>query len=896
MSKCWKCSTDLQADRCPSCGELNRIGDARVTGLVAEHEDARVYATTSATTLVVHVLDEAYMPTDERGAVAVDSADFAASWEVVVAEHVEIQGLTPLRSEASFTEEGAFLTVEVAGLEGDSHESAEPVEPVEPAEDSGPVRAVTRPDGPVTGVMAAELGRLPETRGDDDMRLADLKDEVTRLRSSDRDAAMAALKQQLGTPDTARRLAENLYLYSAYGRLCAETGDNVEARRALERAFRLDPRDRGVLLTYGDILSALPDNDEEILRIDRNLILHHQSSLDALQLSHVHRRVGRHNQSIGELALAQASYERALDARSDDREALDLLLETVEAQGNPEQVIKIRQRLLEQMRDPRGRAMLRVAIGDDYLSRLDDVGRAMEAYEASVAEHPNAPALTRLAKLAVEQEDWQRAVLTYQRMGDELDTSTDRASAWVEAGKIYRHHLWDPDRAASAYESVLDLEPSRLEVFRELTTLHAEAERWDELQGAYERMIRRTNNHEEPDSHLLAVLWRNLGELHRTHLDDDRSALEAYSKASELAPSDMSLHETLAEMYAAAGGDDPGSLRAAIAHNQKLLDIDPNRNDALMRMGVLHLRLKDFDEAFCLFRVLDYRGEANDDASAFLDKYSSKVLKPVKIKLTRDFHRNHLMPADFDDVLAEVLAIAKEALINLLAHDLDHYGLRPKNRIDRKAGLMFNKIYSSIGDTLGFREVPPVYEKTEIKGLYNASLIPPAFLAGAQVLSGSSEKAVAFTVAKQLSLFHPTSFLAQMRPLQDMQVIFYTIVKMFRPEVNINLNKAMERVKKSFEKLNKDRLARLKVLMDELLGRGSKINLGGILDEFEDAANKCGLLFCDDLEVARDVLSAEPNPIHPERSVEARMQVLVEFSISPAYLAIRKELGIAIDS
>ena len=34
--------------------------------------------------------------------------------------------------------------------------------------------------------------------------------------------------------------------------------DNAEARRALERAFHLDPRDRHVLVFYGDVLSAEP--------------------------------------------------------------------------------------------------------------------------------------------------------------------------------------------------------------------------------------------------------------------------------------------------------------------------------------------------------------------------------------------------------------------------------------------------------------------------------------------------------------------------------------------------------------------------------------------------------------------------------------------------------------
>jgi tetratricopeptide (TPR) repeat protein len=726
-------------------------------------------------------------------------------------------------ADAPQAEEAAPEAEEAAPEAAAAAEPAEaPAAPLAPeAEPMAAAPAAAIPPGELPGM---ELAALPPGPALPAVDAAAVREQVaTLLREGDKRGALGYVQGLLGVPDTARRLAENLFLYSLYGRLTAEQGQDAASREALQRAFELDPRDREVLSRYGALLESSEGSLDLLFQVSRNLLLHHRRELSPEDTAAVYRRLGRYRAERGELERARVLFERALDANPADRDALDLLLKTVEAEGDPERVIKVRQRLLEQMRDPAGRAMLRVAIGDDYLSRLHDVHRAMEAWEASIAEHPSAAALTRLARLAIEREDWERAVTTYVRMGTTLEATRDRAEAWLQAGKIYRHHMWNLDKAAEAFEKTLDLQPERLESFQELTSLLIEGEAWERLRGAYERMIQRLTQGETRDKDLLGALHRNLGHLLQTHLDDKAGAEAAYRAALDLHPGNVELLERLAELFASYGEDQPEKLALALRTHQQLADLQPEKTELLERLGILYLRLKRFDPALCIFRALAYSGAIDDRARAFVDGHASNVLRPLSRDLDEAFYRAHLLASDHDHVLSEILAIAREALALLLAHDLEHYDLRPKHRIDKRQGVMFNAIYHPIAARLGFAEAPEVYERAGMQGMINGSLYPPGFLVGSELLSGYSEKEAAFLVAKQLSLFRAPSFLMQLRPVRDLQVIFFTMVKLFRPDANIPLNKDMEAVAKAFKKLKADRFDRLQELMLGLMQSVAKM-------------------------------------------------------------------------
>ncbi|MEO1272158.1 MAG: hypothetical protein AAFX99_29025, partial [Myxococcota bacterium] len=598
-----------------------------------------------------------------------------------------------------------------------------------------PMAAAGHDDSEVGDPRTLPLAMLPEVGMSDTERLTAMEQEMAALvASGDPGAALAQVQSAFEAPRSIRQLGENLMLCITYAKLALRAEAQDKAREALERAFDLDPRDRVVLTEYGELLSQTQADPDLMLQVHRNLLLHHRNALSSAELGTVYRRIGQGYLGQDDQERARTCFERALDTNSGDRLALDLLLQTVEAQGDFEQVIAVRQRLLDQMRDPEGRAMLKVAIGDDYMERLGDAEKAIEAYEDALRDHVSIDALNKLARIAIQQEDWSRVANIYSQLGDILTAPDEKATAWLQAGNTYRHRLGNHAAAAQAFEQSLDIDASQLPAFKEITQIHAETQQWGALQGAYERMIARAEAVAEPDAKLIAVLNRNLGEVLRLHLHDHARAITAYEKAAEQAPDDVQLTEILADLYAKADDSDSASLDAAIAYNRKLMAKQPNNHELLARVARLHLRKQDFDQAYCIFRVLALLGKADDQALAFVQQHTPQTIKPLQEAITPQFYVQRLLGDQYDVVLAEVFDICRESITKLLAHDLQHYNLKNRDRIDRKDDLMFVKVYRRVATQLTYPEAPPVYyKKDDFKGMINGSLYPPGFLVGSHL-------------------------------------------------------------------------------------------------------------------------------------------------------------------
>ena len=745
------------------------------------------------------------------------------------------------------------------------------------------------------------LAVLPEAGPSAVQRLEALQAEMNALSSHDELAAsLETLKQHFELPKSSRRMAENLLLCITYARLALKTDQLEIAGEALARAFELDPGDKEVLTTYNDLLELTGGDAALKQRINLNLLLHHRDSLAPGDLSGVYRQLGLWQLSQQNLDRARTNFEQALDANSSDREALDLLLKTVSEQGDPEQIIKVRQRLFEQTKDPAGRAMLQVSIGDDYLDRLNDIERAIEAYETSLKYHVNVDALKKLAQLAKDREDWSRAARIIEQLTEHTESNDEKIVLLSEAAQIYRQQLWNLDAAANVLEKILDLDPSKINALKALASLHKDAKNWTGLQASYERMLERLED-DESSLKVKAVVFFKLGELFRHHLDNRDQAIAMYLEANAITPDSPQVLQALAELHAQASDSDTESLDMAIAINRKLLTApllgDPKNLEILGTIARLHLRKQDFDQAYCIYRGLTLLGKADVQAQRLVDQYNSTTLTPLKADIDSQTFVNALLGKNYAPVLGEIFDICREALTKRLAHDLDHYSLRKKDRIDRQEGLMFNNIYHQIAGRLTYPEAPPVYKKDDQKGLINASLYPPGFIVGTQLLS-ASEKVVAFTIAKQLSLFMNPSFLIQLQRLQHLQLIILTVIKMFRPQTNLPSNKAMEQLTKEFKNLKEDKKARLRSLMDTFLTNNNRqldAHITQLQDTFEDAANRCGLLFCDDISACAEALNNEPNPVRSARSADDRIRALLEWSLSPEYASLRRQLGIAID-
>ena len=165
-----------------------------------------------------------------------------------------------------------------------------------------------------------------------------------------------------------------------------------------------------------------------------------------------------------------------------------------------------------------------------------------------------------VARLSEELEryqqanDWPKVVETIKQLVD-LEPDPLRRAKWCDvAGKLCRDELLERDDALEYFDSALDsyfmnldalsdaILPMALGPFQAIERLRTDYSEWKDLDRAYRKMIVRVRSSTRFDL-LQAGLFDKLGELYRTRLDMDTSALAAFEQARLLDPTNAARTE-----------------------------------------------------------------------------------------------------------------------------------------------------------------------------------------------------------------------------------------------------------------------------------------------------------------------------------------------------------------
>lgn len=702
--------------------------------------------------------------------------------------------------------------------------------------------------------------------------------------------AIARLQQSAAEPADTRDLEESLWLFCQLGDLCRAFDQEDEALAAYERAYELDPRQRRVLQPLSELLLAKKRSDEGI-QVVQALLLHHKSELPGEELCQIYRRLGALYESSEEFEKARHAFEKALEYQSGDPQALTGVLRMVGQIGDPSDVVEARLKLINSLDNAQARSMALVALGDDWHSKFNDSGRALDTYEQAVAEwSENQRAIERIAEVAREMSDWRRVSRAYFTLSKLASDDPVKAADWlIQSCFVARDELWEPDKALIGFKKALELDPGRLDAFKALTSILVDTQDWEGLEVAYVQLIGANQERENVDPNLLVVLWQKLGDLYRLHLNRVGDAVFAYDQASALMPDNVELHEAVIELTE----EDPDNLDLALQHLEALRMRSENRGVVLERIGRVYLRKKEADRALCIFRALAYSGHQLDErAIGFVKRFESPIVRPLKTSLTSNLLQEYVVSSALETAISDTFTLLKPALEEWTGESRAKYNLRRKDRVKLEEQLAFNNLFKTIGASLGYQELPELWRKADQQGLINGALIPEGLIVGDELLGSGREKHIAFVVAKQLFLFLKPFYLAAIRPIGDLEGFFLRALALTRPELDLASSLEQDSAFREIRKRVKGaEFERLVCAIAKVTAHGTDVKLGAWLEAVEDTANRVGFIFCDDLKVCEDYLRRDPQPIS-NRTVEQRMQSLVDYSVSEQYLSLRPLLGI----
>lgn len=315
---------------------------------------------------------------------------------------------------------------------------------------------------------------------------------------------------------------------------------------------------------------------------------------------------------LGNAQFARAQYEQILEEQPDHRASLNALLSLVEGTGEVRELVDLLRRKAELSDEPEERADLMVRQAGLYETELDDLDSAIDAFDRALGENDHPAAYEGLERLYRKSRRWEDLSTLYER---EIDQRVgDPATVRYELGQICLRKLDEPWRALDQFREALSQNPDHEPTIRVLEDLVQQSEyrsaaaelleplylrcmEWEKVTGILEA---RLDGEQDPTQRM--ELFRHLGEVQESHLEDLDGALETYGRLFAEDPHEQGSQEKLTRLARSLGRWN--RLAAIFDNTLEAVEVD-DESTAMLSLTTAKLydeRLQDLEKAAVYYR------------------------------------------------------------------------------------------------------------------------------------------------------------------------------------------------------------------------------------------------------------------------------------------------------
>lgn len=447
----------------------------------------------------------------------------------------------------------------------------------------------------------------------------------------------------------------------------------------------------------------------------------------------------------------------------------------------------------------------------------------------------------------------------------------------------------DDARAVRHLERVLDADPTRADALAALEAALGRRGDFRRLERQYRKLIHRLGDKHDPDRALR--LWWRLAELYRTRLGDRQSARVAYEIAAKLAPDDPRPREALARLHA----EDPSAWPQAAEALRESWRLAPDEPRPGLQLFELHVGGGRWDAALQAALALDARGldverhpelrELAREAEAFARRYRPRFLQraatPLPAKVL-DAIRHPDEDRDLEQLFARVFAAWQPPL------QLGDLGVTAADQVAAAAlPEPFGRVLAYVGQALAVAP-PPVYRCADFGAdAHVGALAQPVLLAGPQALSASDKLQLAFRLGRALTFLKPGRAVAAALPARQLKAALIAALTLVQPSLKIDDEEGHVASLRG-QLAHAQGLAReLGPIVERILKSAqSTLNLTRYARGLSRTADRVGLLLCGDVAVATRIAA--------DSMVPGASEDLLDFALSPEYLAARDAIGLSV--
>jgi len=270
--------------------------------------------------------------------------------------------------------------------------------------------------------------------------------------------------------------------------------------------------------------------------------------------------------------------------------------------------------------------------------------------------------------------------------------------------------------------------------------------------------------------------------------------------------------------------------------------------------------------------------------------------------LSNDLWLRHLMHADANNQLSRIFEAIVPAALQAKSAELKATGkltsLDPRFKQDPATSTVtFGRTFGWAAQLLGI-STPELYIRSDVAGgIVAVPALPPASVAGQNVLSGFQPQELAFICAKHIASYRPEAYIRNLFQTQsELTMMFFAGVMLAAPntplpaEIVNNVKVSAQALRRFMEPMAFESLA---AAVKRWMSDGSTANIKRWMQGVEVSAARAGFVACGDLEIAKRILASEPQ-LPGDLSPAEKMRELLVYSVSDDYLTLRKALGITI--
>jgi len=476
-------------------------------------------------------------------------------------------------------------------------------------------------------------------------KLAELDEQIAKFEGQKRWSDV--IKGVLAKAEIHRAPAQKVELFALAGSLYLEKSSNVaEAIKAYEQVIEIDAANIEAITRLKEMYEKRRDWEKlvNVMKLETELMDESDRALRYVEMAQLATEKLRKPEICIDL------WKKVLEFDSENPEALNNLAGLYEKAREWAPLAEVLEKQADRISDEKELLAALNKLGMIYADKLGDDAGAVGAFKRLLLLDPNdrraqeqlkkrfvaLKAWADLEEFYSTQDKWDELIRTFERETENKDApASEKIDLYFRIARLWAEKKEKTDRAAKAYEKVLELDAQNNDAAIALSPIYEAANDAKKLAGVYEvRLVHLT----EPAERVM--LLREAGLLYEERLKDPNTAFERYLEAFSLDPMAEIVREDVERV---AGGVD--GWDRVVSHYEAAIGKATNPADAIdlrMSFGRVLGTVGRTDEA-----IAQYKGvwDAESDHTGAMTALESLYRQTGKF---RDLHAVYTRRAELE--------------------------------------------------------------------------------------------------------------------------------------------------------------------------------------------------------------------------------------------------------